>query len=139
MSGLLEPLLPYTPYLALLLRVWIGGNLMIHGYPKLKSIEGPKKYAQTMGAPAGSAYLVTALEFFGGLLLVIGFIVPVIGIFVAIQFASITIAKKLKLKGAYISGQNPVKYEIDILYFIFGVALIVLGAGQLSMDSLLGL
>ncbi len=139
MSGLLEPLLQYTPYFALLLRVWVGANLMIHGYPKLKSIEGPKKYAQAMGAPAGSAYLVTILEFFGGLLLVVVLIVPIVGVFVVIQFASITIAKKLKLKGAYILGQNPVKYEIDVLYLIFGIAFIVWGAGQFSIDSLLGL
>ncbi len=92
-----------------------------------------------MGAPAGSAYLVTITEFFGGLLLVIGLIVPVVGLLMVIQFGAITLSKKLKLKGAYISGQNPVKYEIDVLYLIFGVAFIVLGAGPLSIDSLLGL
>lgn len=139
MSGPLEQLLPYAPYLAVLLRVWLGANLVIHGYPKLKSIEGPKKYAQTMGAPAGSAYLVTIAEFFGGLFLIVGLIVPVVGLLIVIQFGAITLSKKLKLKGAYISGQNPVKYEIDVLYLIFGLAFMVLGAGPISIDSLLGL
>jgi len=139
MSGSLEVLLPYTSYLAVLLRVWVGANLIIHGYPKLNSMEGTKKYAQTMGVPAFSAYLVTLIEFLGGIFLVIGLIVPVVGLLVATQFAAITLSKKLKLKGAYISGQGPVKYEIDVLYLMLGVALVVLGAGPLSVDSLLGL
>jgi hypothetical protein len=32
---LLEPLISYLPYLALLVRVWMGATLMIHGRPKL--------------------------------------------------------------------------------------------------------
>lgn len=139
MVGLLEPLSPYVAYVLILVRVWIGGNMMIHGYPKLKSIEGAKKYAQMMGAPAYVGYLVTILEFFGGLFLIIGLIVPIVGLLFAILFAAITIAKKFKSKGVYISGQGPVKYEIDILYLIFAVILIVLGAGAFSLDSLLGL
>lgn len=139
MSGPLELLLPYASYLAVLLRVWVGANLMIHGYPKLKSMEGTKKYTQTLGAPALSAYLVTIIEFVGGIFLVIGFIVPVVGLFMVVQFGAIILSKKLKLKGVYISGQGPVKYEIDVLYLMLGLALMVLGAGPLSVDSLLGL
>jgi uncharacterized membrane protein YphA (DoxX/SURF4 family) len=139
MTTMLEALLPYTPILALVVRVWVGANLMIHGYPKLKSIETAKKYAGAMGAPAGSAYLVTILEFFGGLFLIIGLIVPVVGLFMVLQFAAITLSKRLKMKGAYISGQNPVKYEVDVLYLILGLVLVVLGAGALSVDMLLGL
>jgi len=143
MTGLLEPLLLYTGYLALLLRVSAGVSLMIHGYPKLKRIQGPAQYAQTMGVPAGAAYpvatLVTILEFFGGLFLIVGLIVPVIGFFFAIQFTAITIAKKFKLKGAYVSGQGPVKYEIDVLYLLLAIALMVLGSGTLSLDGAMGL
>ena len=148
MSGLIE----YTPYLALLLRVWIGANLMIHGYPKLKSIfypvkpgtagyniEGAKKIAQSMGAPADSAYVVTVLEFFGGLSLVIGLLVPLMGLLFTVEFASIAIAKKFKQRGRYIGGELGSRYEINILYMLFGITLIVLGAGPFSVDSLLGL
>ena len=143
MTGLLEPLLPYTGYLSLLLRVVAGAGLVIHGYPKLKGIQGPVKYVQAMGIPAGAAYpvaaLVTILEFFGGLFLIVGLMVPVVGFFFAIQFVAITIAKKFKLKGAYASGQGPVKYEIDVLYLLLSIALMVLGAGALSLDGALGL
>jgi putative oxidoreductase len=143
MTGLLEPLLPYTGYLALLLRVVAGASLMVHGYPKLKGIQGPAKFVQTMGVPTGAAYpvsaLVTILEFFGGLFLIIGLIVPVVSFFFVVQFVAITVAKKFKLKGAYASGQGPVKYEIDVLYLLLAIALMVLGAGALSLDGALGL
>ena len=82
---------------------------------------------------------MTIVEFFGGLFLVIGLIVPVVSLFVAIQMAAITAAKKLKLHGAYVSMKNPVKYEIDILYLLLALTLMVLGAGILSVDGLLGL
>ena len=143
MTGLLEPLLPYTGYLALLLRVVVGVSLMIHGYSKLKDIQGATKYVPTMGVPTGAAYpvaaLITILEFFGGLFLIVGLIVPVVGLFLTIQFAAITLAKKFKLKGAYASGQGPVKYEIDVLYLLLAIVLIVLGGGALSLDGALGL
>lgn len=112
---------------------------MIHGYPKLKGIQGPAKYAQAMGVPAGAAYLVAALvtilEFFGGVFLIVGLIVPVVGFFFTLQFAAIVIAKKLKLKGTYISGQGQVNHEIDVLYLLLAITLIVLGAGAFSIDG----
>jgi len=151
MSGLLELPAPYASYLILIMRVWIGANLMIHGYPKLKSIlyekadakgyniEGSKKIAQSMGAPAVSAYLVTLLEFFGGIFLVIGLIVPLVGFLFAVEFGAISAAKKFKLNGRYIGGQLPNRYEINVLYLIFSIEFLVLGAGPFSIDALLGL
>ena len=139
LSGMLEVILPYTPYLALFLRVIVGASLMVHGRPKFSNIEQIKKYAQGMGAPASAAYAVAILEFLGGLFLILGITVPIVALFLLIQFAAITVAKKFKLKGAYISGQSPVKYEMDVLYLLFASTLIVLGAGALSIDSLVGL
>jgi len=33
-----EPFLLVIPYLALVIRVWMGANMMIHGYPKIKNM-----------------------------------------------------------------------------------------------------
>ena len=135
---LLEPFLGYFPYLALLIRVVIGGTLMIHGYPKLKSSEQSANWMKSMGIPGSTALLAGILEFFGGLLLVIGLIVPIIGILFAIQFASITLMKKRKMKASYIASGKP-SYEVDILYLLFSIILIILGAGVLSIDGLIRL
>jgi putative oxidoreductase len=138
MTTLLEPFLSYVPYLALLVRVVVGGTLMIHGYPKVKSPEQSENWMKSMGLPGATARLAGILEFFGGLFLVVGLIVPVVSAFLAIQFASITLMKKIKMKANYVDQGKP-SYEVDILYLLFSIILIVLGAGVLSLDGLIGL
>lgn len=34
-----EAFLVVIPYLALVIRVWMGANMMIHGYPKIKNMK----------------------------------------------------------------------------------------------------
>jgi putative oxidoreductase len=138
MSTLLEPFIGYTAYLALLLRVVVGGTLMIHGYPKLKSRAQSMNWMKSLGLPGMTAVLATILEFFGGLFLIVGLIVPIVALFLAIQFASITLMKKNKMKASYVDPGKP-SYEIDVAYLLFSIILIVLGAGVLSIDGLIGL
>lgn len=135
---LLEPFLAYIPYLSLLIRVLVGGTMMIHGYPKVKSSEQSVNWMKSMGIPGGTAVLAAILEFFGGLFLVIGLIVPIVAILFAIEFASITVMKKIKMKASYVAPGKP-SYEIDVVYLLFSIILIVLGAGALSLDGLIGL
>lgn len=140
MSGLLEIFLPYTAYLALLVRVWVGANFMAHGYPKLgKSRQQTVQFMKSMGVPAAATYAAAILEFFGGLSLIIGFIVPIVSFFFALEMVATTILKKTKMNGPYLLGQNPAAYEADITYLLLALALIVLGAGALSIDSVTGL
>ena len=93
---------------------------------------------KSMGIPASTAILATVIEFFGGLLLVVGLIVPVVAVFVAIQFTSIIGMKSFKMKAPYISMEaNKPTYEVDALYLVLALVLVVLGAGVLSIDSIL--
>jgi putative oxidoreductase len=80
-----EPFLTFIPYLALVTRVWVRANMMIHGYPKLRNLkQTAEETKQTLGIPIRATYTATILEFFGGLLLIIGLIVPIVGLFFAI-------------------------------------------------------
>jgi putative oxidoreductase len=138
MTGLLEPLSPYTAYLALFLRVWVGVNFVAHGYPKLgKSRQQTLQWTKSLGVPAVLTYLAIILEFFGGLSLITGFIVPIVSFFIALEMIGAGILKKSKMKGQYIGGT--VSYELDITYLLLAIALIFLGAGALSIDSAIGL
>lgn len=129
----------YIPYLALVTRVWMGTNVMIHGYPKLKNIkQTAQETKQTLGIPVGATYTATILEFFGGLFLIVGLIVPVVALFFAIFMLANVVMKKRKMNAAYIATNKP-SYEIDITYLIISIILIVLGAGALSIDSVVGL
>jgi uncharacterized membrane protein YphA (DoxX/SURF4 family) len=58
LPGPFEILLPYTPYLALLLRIWVGINMVGHGYPKIG--KGRKQTVDAMkgfGVPVIAVYL----------------------------------------------------------------------------------
>jgi len=137
MAWLFGVLLPYTGYLALFLRVWVGVNFVAHGYPKLgKGRQQTLQWTKSLGVPALATYLAIVLEFFGGISLIIGFIVPIVGFFIALEMIGAILLKKTKMKAPYM-GQN--SYEIDITYLMLAIALLVLGAGLLSVDSFLGL
>lgn len=133
MSGWL--LFPYAGWLALLFRVWVGANFVGHGYPKIgRARQQTLQWTRGLGVPAVLTYLAIILEFFGGLSLIIGFLVPMVGFFIALEMAGAIILKRNKMKAPYM-GQN--SYEVDITYLMLGLALLVLGAGPLSIDSLL--
>ena len=130
-------LLLYVAVLALFLRVWVGANFVAHGYPKIgKNRQQTLQWTKSLGVPPILTYLAIILEFFGGLSLIIGFLVPLVGFCIALEMACAIIMKKTKMKAPYM-GQN--SYEIDIAYLMLGIALVVLGAGLISVDSLLHL
>lgn len=139
--GLLEPLLAYIPYLAVLLRVPTGISLMIHGYPKTKKqgLQGAQGFTKNMmKVPSWTANVAAILEFVGGFFLIIGFIVPIAALFYLIFFGSIVFVKKTRMGGVY-TGQGKPTYEIDVLYLLIALVLLFIGAGALSVDSLMGL
>jgi putative oxidoreductase len=139
MIAIYDALMPYAPYLALLLRVWMGANLVIHSRPKLgEGATGARAFAKTLGVPAAAARAVTYLELFGGIFLIVGLIVPIVALLFIVQFAAISIAKRSKLHAEYTSPGKP-SYEIDILYLILSIAILVLGSGVLSFDGLIGI
>ena len=141
MSGLLEVLSQYQPELLLILRIAVGAALMLHGYPKLKG--GRVQAGQWMvgmGIPAVTADLVTVLEFFGGLFLIVGLLTPLVGLFFVLEFAAVILMKKTKMHASLISldGKKPT-YEVDLTYLLLTLVFLFLGAGSLSLDALLGL
>lgn len=139
MVGMFGALITYAPYLALLLRLVIGANLVLHGYPKLKSPQQTLQWTKSLGVPAAATYAAIVLEFFGGIALIIGFIVPIVAFFVALEMIGNTLLKKTKMKAPYLAGQNAAAYELDITYLLLAITLIILGAGAFSLDTLLRL
>jgi putative oxidoreductase len=140
MTNLSEAFLAYAPYIALMARVWLGANMMVHGYPKIRNM---KKTAEQMnqawGVPAISTYVAIILEFFGGIFLIIGLNVPIVALFFAIFMVANIVMKKTKMKAAYIAPPDKPSYEIDVTYLIISIILVVLGGGALSVDLLIGL
>jgi putative oxidoreductase len=141
LSGLLEVLNPYEPQLLLILRLALGVGLALHGYPKAKGGRVQAgQWLKSMGISPLAADLVTALEFLGGIFLILGLLTPLVGLFFVVQFGSIILVKKSKMDASFISTvQGKPTYEIDVVYLLLALVFLVLGAGPLSLDGLLGL
>jgi len=134
----LEPLLPYVGYLALILRVWVGANFIIHARPKVSHLSQTAQQMKGLGVPTGATYAATSLELFGGVFLILGLLVPVVGALLIVFMASASIMKKRKMHADYIAQQKP-SYEIDLLYLALALVLVFIGAGVYSLDGALGI
>ena len=126
-----------TPYLALFLRIVIGATLIMHGYPKLKNPKAILKWTESLGVPKAATIAAIVLEFFGGIALIIGFMVPVIAFFIALEMIGNIALKKTKMKAPYLIGQNASAYEPDVTYILLAMTLMVLGAGIFSISPFL--
>jgi uncharacterized membrane protein YphA (DoxX/SURF4 family) len=73
--------------------------MMIHGNTKMKNTkQTAAETKQALGIPAKATYTAAVLEFFGGLFLITGLIVPIIGVFFAISMIANVIMKRRKIE-----------------------------------------
>ncbi|MGH9920344.1 MAG: DoxX family protein [Nitrososphaerales archaeon] len=122
----------------MIIRVWVGANFVIHARPKLSSMPQTVKSMKGLGVPAGATYAATALELAGGIALILGLLVPVVGVLFVLFMVANSVMKKRKMQADYIAQGKP-SYEVDALYLVLALALVFLGAGVLSLDGALGI
>jgi uncharacterized membrane protein YphA (DoxX/SURF4 family) len=119
---------------ALILRLFIGGLLATHGYPKLtKGKKQGMDWMGSMGMPKALAPLIGILELVGGIFLVVGFLTSLVSILFALEFAGICV------QGKKMGKKSLGDYEKDLLFLGGALAMLFLGAGSLSLDRLLGI
>ena len=130
------------------IRMIIGVGSMVHGWAKWS--RGPAAFAELLKQahvplPLANAWLVTFLEIFGGLAILVGAFVAIVSIplIVSMLGAMFTVNihygfSAIKTIGITPEGPQfgPPGYEINLLYIAGLVALILAGAGPLSIDSL---
>src|SRR5215472_11928417 len=130
------------------IRMILGVGFMVHGWAKWN--RGPAAFAELLKQahvplPLANAWLVTLLEIFGGLAILIGAFVAVVSIPLILSMlgAMFTVNihygfSAIKTIGLTPEGPQfgPPGYEINLLYIAGLVALILGGAGPMSIDSL---
>ncbi|ABW02099.1 DoxX family protein [Caldivirga maquilingensis] len=146
----------YSGYLtvsvaALVLRVFVGVNFMVHGLPKLTG-ESRRSMrdglTKLLNIPGALFDLTALLEFIGGLVLVLGLLTRIAAILLALEMVITTILYITKLYNAplprgwtepmfkatkgYMFG-----WELDTLLLASSIALAVIGPGALSIDHLI--
>ena len=130
------------------IRMILGVGFMVHGWAKLS--RGPAAFAELLKQahvplPLANAWLVTLLEIFGGLALLMGAFVTIVSVPLILSMlgAMFTVNIKYGFSAVNTIGLTPdgpkfgpPGYEINLLYIAGLVALILGGAGPLSIDAL---
>jgi putative oxidoreductase len=130
------------------IRMVLGVGFMVHGWAKWS--RGPAAFAELLKQahvplPLANAWLVTLLEIFGGLALLMGAFVTIVSVPLILSMlgAMFTVNIKYGFSAVNTIGLTPdgpqfgpPGYEINLLYIAGLVALILGGAGPLSIDAL---
>ena len=130
------------------IRMILGIGFMVHGWAKWS--RGPAAFAELLKQagvplPLANAWLVTSLEIFGGLALLMGAVVAItsIPLILSMLGAMFTVNIKYGFSAVNTIGLtpqgpqfSPPGYEINLLYIAGLVALILGGSGPWSIDAL---
>jgi putative oxidoreductase len=130
----METLEKLRPLALLLLRFALGAVFMYHGYPKL--FTEAQRYAGAfphMGFPPYFAYIAGVLEFFGGMLLIVGLFTRVAAALLGLEMAIAIWIVHLP-QGGWRAVAN---FELPMILGASAFALLVLGAGVVSLDHVL--
>jgi len=121
---------------ALIARVVLGALFVVHGYPKIKDVKKTVGFVKGTGFPGGAVFaaLFTFLEFFGGIALIAGLLTQIVAFLFVLEMIATTVFAKYTLKKKFVSG-----YELDILYLVLALVIVLLGAGAWSVDRIIGL
>lgn len=128
-----EQLEPYAPTL---LRIMVGLVFFMHGWQKIQNPDGFIGFVGSLGfpAPAVFGWLVILLEFAGGLLLILGLGVRLVSLAYIVEMAITTIMVKSRV-GLIAPQGGGAGAELDLLLLAASGALLILGAGWLSVDE----
>lgn len=145
----ISPLPGSAAWYAIPLRLIVGFGFIEHGYAKL--IRGPEAFIDVLhaiGVPLSFllGWATIAIEIIGGLLILLGALVPLatIPMVVVLLVAIVTVHlpngfSSIKLQSFDAAGAHfgPPGYETDLLYIAALIALCLGGAGPLSVDGFL--
>ena len=118
------------------LRVGIGIVFMMHGYQKLFIMghAGVTGFFGSLGIPmpGASAWLVSCLEFGGGILLIVGAFVRPIALMLA--FDMLVAILTLHIKNGFFMGEKP-GVEFVMTLMVGAIAIVIGGSGSFSVDD----
>lgn len=131
---MIQPFFVFNDWALLALRVVLGVILVAHGYPKLKDPKGAAAWLGSIGFRPGIVFacIAIAVEFFGGLALILGFLTQVVAVLVLLQFLVIIfkVNRPKGLKGGY---------ELDLLIAAAAALLVTTGGGLFGLDNAVGI
>lgn len=122
----------YNGIALLLLRIGVGLIFIVAGWGKLTGIEGVQGFFGNLGIPLPGimAWVVAIVEFFGGLMVLLGAWARIPNLLLA--FIMVVALLTTKLDGDFSAAR------VDILLLLMTTALAILGSGKYSVDEMVG-
>ena len=137
MLSLIPQLLDFQFYGPFILRLALGVIFLAHGWPKLKGDKSQfGEWLESMGFRPGKfwAWLVSCVEFFGGILFVVGLFTQFISAILVMQFLVIIFWVR-RGQPFMAKAETPgMSREFDFLILAVLLALLVLGPGAWAVD-----
>jgi len=136
LGGIYEKLAPFS---WLMVRVVAGALLIPHGYAKLftpGAVAGTADFMNSLGLAPGIfwAWLVALLEFFGGIMLVVGFLTRPIAAMVAGFMLVAAFYVHIGAGFFWTDGG----FEYPLMWGVVALAILIRGGGGYSLDRALG-
>ena len=122
----------------LLLRLTLGAILWARGAQKLLGLfggHGPQEIVHlvgTLGLPVSVAWLVIAIEFFGGIALALGVLSRLAALGVAAEM-TVVLVRLQWTNGFFLDGPRGTGYEYTLLLAVVAFVLLLTGPGRYSL------
>ncbi len=122
----------------LLMRFELAAIFWVHGWPKLNPngpMHGPQGFSEFLKSknvpnPLIAAWIVAVLETLGPVLLVLGLLVPLVGLLLA---ADMFVAIVLVKKNDGFTKPDGIGWEYEFALLVQGLALLFLGSGTIAL------
>ena len=126
-----------APYATTVLRLLVGVTFLIHGLPKLQTLDRFAGMVGGMGFPLPGllALLVAALEVGGGLLLIVGLATRWVSLLLIVEMIVTTVLVKLPRVGFVAPPNMGAGAEFDLLLLASLLILLAYGPGHLSSEQ----
>jgi putative oxidoreductase len=115
-------------------RVFCGVVFLIHGIPKIFNLQGTGNFFANVGLPGWLAIPIAVLEFFGGILLIAGFMSRALAALFMLEMAGAALF--VHRSAGWDVFEGGYEYNIALILLLLGVAL--LGSGPFSVDRMIG-
>jgi putative oxidoreductase len=126
----------------LIVRVIVGTIMTAHGWQKLTEM-GPSNFGEQMlggmgvPLPVFMGYVVTFVELFGGILLILGLLSRLAALLLTSDLVVATLLVKVNV--GFLSGSSGTGAELDLALIAGLLVVLLAGPGKLSLDHVLGL
>jgi len=128
-----------TPFL-LIVRLYWGSWLIENGWAKLHNLGNVMEYFTSLGLPmpGPTAVFISSLEFFGGILLVLGLFSRVISLMLTINLVTAYITADREALLSIFSDRDKFTAAAPFTFLFASLVVLIFGAGKISADGLLG-